>query len=193
MARRKYYSKKAQQRELRIILAVLGVIVVVGLLGSMSQSTLFLLAVLIVCLVTLGAIAYYYLVYRRQQIYQAGLRQLQIDDVDSMGGMPFEKYVADLFRRQGYMYEMTPSTGDLGVDIVLIKDGVRTAVQTKNVVRPLNQDPIREVVGGMKYYKCTQSMVVTNNYFTKHAIILARSNNCELIDRDKLIELIAGV
>lgn len=192
MARRRY-SKKSQQRELNITLITLAVVGTIITLGSTPQSVLFQMTVLIVCLITLGAVAYYYLVYRQQRAYQAGLRQLQIDDVDNMSGVEFEKYVADLFRRQGYMFETTKITGDLGVDLIIIKDGVRTAVQTKRYSKHVNQAAIREAVAGMQHYKCTQSMVVTNNYFTKLASQLAQENDCEIIDRYKLVQIISSL
>lgn len=187
---RKRYGKKAQQRELNTMLVGLGVIAILAGLGSVSQSTLFAVTVVIVCLIVLGAAVYYYFVYRRQLAYQAGLRQLRIDDVDNMSGVEFEKYIADLFRHQGYMFETTALSGDLGVDLIIVKDGVRTAVQAKRYSKPVNQAAIREAVAGMKYYKCTQAMVITNSHFTKLATQLAQSNSCELIDRDKLVEMI---
>lgn len=192
MARRKY-GKRAQERELNITVVSLAVLVIIIGLGSVSESRLFSLIILIACAVVLGVIAYYHFVYRRTLAYQAGLRQLHIDDVDTMSGVGFEKYIADLFRRQGYLFETTALSGDLGVDLIIIKDGVRTAIQTKRYSKPVNQAAIREAVAGMKYYKCSQSMVVTNNKFTKLAVQLAQSNNCELIDRDKLAGMISGL
>lgn len=187
------YSKRAQQRELAVTLGVLAALAILAGIGSASQPVVFSLIVLITCMVVLGAAWYYYFVYRRTLAYQAGLRQLQIDDVDNMSGVEFEKYVADLFRRQGYTFETTALSGDLGVDLIIIKDGVRTAVQTKRYSKPVNQAAIREAVAGMKHYKCTQAMVVTNNYFTKLATQLAKDNNCELIDRDKLVQTISSL
>lgn len=139
----------------------------------------------------LGAAIYYYFIYRKLQTYHAGLRQLQIDDIDSMTGVEFEKYVADLFRRHGYLFETTALSGDLGVDLIVVKDGIRTAVQIKRYSKPVNQAAIREAVAGMQHYKCTQAMVVTNSRFTKLAVTLAASNHCELIDRTRLINMIA--
>lgn len=192
MARRRY-GKKAQQREQNIIVVALVAILVFTWLGSMSQSSLFLLTILGVCLAVLGAGAYYYFVYRRMLAYRAGLRQLQMDDVDNMTGVEFEKYIADLFRRQGYLFETTALSGDLGVDLIIIKDGIRTAVQAKRYSKPVNQAAVREAVAGMKHYQCTEAMVVTNSRFTKLASQLAKSNSCELIDRDKLAAMIQGL
>ncbi len=189
MARRRY-SKKSQQRELHFIHIALGAVVILLGLNSISESTLLSLIVFAVCVSILGIAMYYYFVYRKTIAYQAGLRQLQIDDVDMMSGVEFDKYISDIFRRQGYLFETTALSGDLGVDLIIIKNGVRTAVQTKRYSKSVNQAAIREAVAGMKHYKCTLSLVVTNNYFTKLAIQLAASSNCELIDRKKLVELI---
>src|SRR5450759_1045006 len=44
-------------------------------------------------------------------------RALTMDDVDNMPGLMFEDYVAKLMEHQGYSTQVTPGTGDLGVDI----------------------------------------------------------------------------
>ena len=49
---------------------------------------------------------------------------------------------------------------------------------------------VQEVVGSLKFYNATKGMVVTTNDFTKSAQELAKSNNVELINREKLDKLI---
>ena len=49
---------------------------------------------------------------------------------------------------------------------------------------------IQEVVGSIKHYKADGGMVITNHYFTQSAIKLASSNDINLVDRNKLKELI---
>ena len=46
------------------------------------------------------------------------------------------------------------------------------------------------MVAAIKYYNADSAIVITNSYFTKSAIKLAKVNNVELWDRDKLINLI---
>ena len=125
-------------------------------------------------------------------IYRKGLRQLRLDDVDTMSGMKFEEYVAELFRQQGYKIQTTALSGDYGIDLITIKDGIRTAIQIKRYSKRVNQTAVREAVAGMKHYKCSQSMVVTNSDFTKFAVDLAKTNECILVDREGLIEMIAA-
>jgi len=49
---------------------------------------------------------------------------------------------------------------------------------------------VQEVVAAKGLYRCTQGMVVTNNYFTDSAKQLAKANGIDLIDRDELKKLI---
>jgi restriction system protein len=84
----------------------------------------------------------------------------------------------------------TATSHDYGVDIIASKDGVKTAVQLKRYSNTVGRAAISDAVAGMAHYKCNQTMVVTSNYFTKEAKELASSNNCVLVDRDKLSEWI---
>jgi restriction system protein len=113
----------------------------------------------------------------------ARLRSLQLDDIDTMPGHQFEQYVARLMQEQGYSTTVTKGSGDLGVDIIAQKNGVRYAVQCKRYGSNIPRTAISDAVAGKQHYKCTQAMVVTNQYFTQGATELARSTQCILIDR----------
>lgn len=191
MTRRKY-RRNISSKETTITLIITVVVVMALGFSSLPQALLVDGTVLLLCVVVLAAMFYYFVIRRKQIAYQEGLRQLKIDDVDSMSGVEFEKYVADLFRRQGYMFEITAASGDMGVDLVVVKGGIRTAIQTKRYSRPVNQAAVREAIAGMKQYKCTKSMVVTNSTFTKLAKQLALVNECELVDRVRLVGMIAS-
>ena len=115
-----------------------------------------------------------------------------MEEIDAMSGVAFEKCVGQLFQQQGYRVEYTSVSTDYGVDIILVKDRIRTAVQVKHYKRPLSQAPVREVVAGMLVYKCSKAMVVTNSTFTASAQHLAKSNHVKLIDRDELARLVVG-
>lgn len=61
-----------------------------------------------------------------------------------------------------------------------------------NYSHKLDNTPIQEVIGGLAYYHCQKAIVMTNNCFTEPAKTLAKINNVELFDRDKLIKLISN-
>lgn len=136
--------------------------------------------------------SFYLFLLHRQLARRRALRALEIAHIDTMSGEEFEEYVAELLRFQGYRTQMTPRSGDYGVDIVAAKDGVKTAVQIKRYTKKLDQKPVREAVTGMavRQYGCTKAMVVTNSTFTKAAMFLAAESGCELVDRERLGEWI---
>lgn len=108
--------------------------------------------------------------------------------VDKMEGHEFEHFTADLLRKLGYeRVEVTPGSGDQGVDVIAVKDGKRYAIQCKRYGQKLGNKPVQEVHTGKQFYSCQVGVVITNNYFTKGAEDAARRVGVELWDRDTLI------
>ncbi|NPE31635.1 restriction endonuclease [Methanococcoides sp. SA1] len=107
-----------------------------------------------------------------------------------MNGYDFEKFVGKIYSKNGYHVKQTSLSGDQGADLIITKNGDRTSIQTKRSASKISNSAIQEVVASKAYYDCNDCMVVTNNYFTKSAIDLARVNNVKLIDRDNLKRLI---
>jgi restriction system protein len=117
-------------------------------------------------------------------------RRSNLDELDLMSGLEFEEYVAALLRRRGWTVEVTPGSHDLGVDLVAEKKDQRFAVQVKRQEAPVSRRAVSDAVAGCVHYDCTGAMVVTNSYFTRGALELAESTECELIDRDTLAEML---
>jgi len=109
--------------------------------------------------------------------------------VDAMTGLEFELYVAAVLRGLGYTVDVTKATGDFGVDLIAVRDGVRTAVQCKRQARAVNGSAIQQVVAGAAVHDCTATMVVSNHRYTRAAGQLADVHNCALIDRTRLARL----
>ena len=111
-------------------------------------------------------------------------------DIDRMSGERFEEYLEVLFDRLGYLAIPTERY-DKGADLILVKEGVRTAVQAKCWTRDLvGVEAIRAVVAAQRPYRCTRGIVVTNGRFTRNARQMAKDNNIELWDRDDLANVI---
>ena len=123
--------------------------------------------------------------YHRYRLSKAGM-----DEIDKMSETDFEIYLATLFTKLGYSVQHTGKTGDYGSDLVIVKNGFRTAVQAKRYVNHVGPDAVREVVTVLKLRNCSSGMVITNNYFTDEAKTLARVNNITLWNRDDLVNAI---
>ena len=79
----------------------------------------------------------------------------------------------------------------MGVDVIASKGAEKYAIQVKRYSKPVSRTAVSDAVAGKAYHGCTAAMVVTNNYFTAGARALARSTNCQLVDRDTLTKWIA--
>lgn len=120
-----------------------------------------------------------------------GYPVLSINDLDSVTGHEFERFLKKLFANMGYQVTHTKLSGDQGADLVVSKHGEKTVVQAKRYTEKVNNKAVQEVVASIKHFEADRGMVVTNSYFTKSAIQLANSNQIELINRDELKNLIS--
>ena len=105
-------------------------------------------------------------------------------------GTEFEKYLVKLFKDMGYETEHTGKAGDQGCDLLIKKNDKTYCIQAKYYTSDLDNTPVQEIIGSLKYYNGNQGIVITNSSFTSGAYELARSNNVILIDGRKLQKLI---
>lgn len=115
-----------------------------------------------------------------------GQNVLVISDCNNMKGHEFEKLVGELFHRMGYVVQYTKGSGDQGSDLIIEKFGKKKTIQCKRSGQKISNKAVQETVSAIKHYKADSGMVVTNNFFHKSALDLAKSNYIELIDRTAL-------
>jgi hypothetical protein len=116
------------------------------------------------------------------------LTHVSLEQIDKMEGVEFEHYIDKMLSQRGFQTELTPATGDYGIDIIAEKDGKRFAIQVKRYNSPIPRTAVSDAVAGRRHYRCDIAMVITNNIFSPNAIKLAESNECVLIDRKTLAE-----
>lgn len=103
-------------------------------------------------------------------------------DVDNLNWYEFELYIANWLKAQDYTDVRLTEKYDLGIDIIAKKGGVIWGIQVKHSKNVIKIEAVREVVAALKIYGCERAMVVTNSSFTERVKVLAKSNNCVLID-----------
>ena len=97
-------------------------------------------------------------------------------DFDAMDGSTFERFCAELLKKNGYRkVRLTEATSDHGIDILADKDGVRYAIQCKCYEG--------------KVGKADRAVVLINNYFTPQAEEDAEALGVLLWDREALLYL----
>lgn len=105
--------------------------------------------------------------------------------IDAMEGHDFEYWCADVLRKNGFTdVKVTQGSGDQGVDVLAVKDGIKYAVQCKCYSSDLGNKPVQEVHTGKSIYHCQIGAVMTNRHFTQGAKDAAEATGVLLWDRD---------
>lgn len=142
------------------------------------------IALFLVCLVV--AVFFITRLIRKSRIENA----MNTQKYDSMTGEQFEEFCANILRGNGYQdVEVTPTSGDHGIDILAKKDGVKYAIQCKRYSKPVGNKAIQEAYSGKTIYNADVAVVMTNSDFTSQAIHDATKLNVLLWGRDKIESL----
>lgn len=129
--------------------------------------------------------------YVPEMITKEQLPNEKTTDFDSMTGLEFEGFCAEILEKNGYdNVSVTRGSGDQGVDIIAYRDGIKYGFQCKCYTADIGNKAVQEIYAGKTYYQCHVGIVLTNRQFTSAAIDLAKKNGIILWDRSKLLELI---
>ena len=129
----------------------------------------------------------------RAQKEQERIEKLKLSDmesIDKMSGHTFEEFISAILSDLGYSCQATKKSGDFGADLIVEKENTKSIIQLKRYSQKVSVSAIQEITTAQNYYGIHNAWVITNNYFTKPAIELAKSNNIQLLDRDKLVDII---
>jgi Holliday junction resolvasome RuvABC ATP-dependent DNA helicase subunit len=108
----------------------------------------------------------------------------------AMDGTTFEGYVAEVYRRSGFLVEATGSTGDHGIDLVLRKDGQVIVVQCKRWNASVGEPVVREFFGALVSFGANLGFLVTTGQFTRQAEQFAEGKPLQLVDLDELMQMV---
>lgn len=89
----------------------------------------------------------------------------------------YEKYVASVYKERGYEVELTPLSGDYGIDIIASNKSEKIAIQAKmygNTPRKVNRTCVMELHGAMAYRDCNKAVIVTNGEVMPDAMDVAK-------------------
>ena len=129
---------------------------------------------------------------RLERLLASERYQLQVTDWRALRGIALEDFLGRVFRMLGYEVRTTKASGDQGVDLIVIGKGRRIAVQVKGYEESVGNKAVQEAFTGMRYYDCTECVVIANSQFTSGAIDVAGRVECGLIDGNRIPTLIEG-
>jgi HJR/Mrr/RecB family endonuclease len=120
----------------------------------------------------------------RFRAYHASEKDKRLDeDLDSLTGVDFEKYLVNLLKEHGFDdVRTTVATGDQGADLIARLNGRTIVIQAKRYRGSVGNRAVQEVAGAVRYYRADEAWVITSGNFTASAKALAQANNVKLID-----------
>ena len=91
-----------------------------------------------------------------------------------MNGYQYEQKCAELLKAKGFLnVQVTPGSGDQGIDVIAYQSNKKYGVQCKYYEGTVGNKAIQEVYAGVAYYNCDVALVITNSTLTKPAKELA--------------------
>ena len=119
---------------------------------------------------------------REMERFEAGFRE-------NMSGDEYEEYCKYLLKRRGWIVELTPKSGDQGVDLIATKENLKVCIQCKRYSKPVGNKAIQEIFTGKQFYSGSHGVLVSNAGFTKSAKKLASKTGIILLSDENLINL----
>ena len=93
----------------------------------------------------------------------------------------------------GYTAKTNKDSGDIGSDILAKNEEKIVVIQAKKHKKKVNLKAVQGVVGAKNHFSADRAIVITTSDFLKSANDLAKSNNVELLNGNKLREAILRV
>ncbi len=115
---------------------------------------------------------------------------LTLEQLYNLHPAEFERYVARLFRQKKYKVALRGRSGDLGVDLMLTRQGGKRAiVQCKRYRSTVGPDIVRELYGTLIHEGVAHAFLVTTADISDSARAWAQGKPMTLIDGPTLVEI----
>ena len=105
---------------------------------------------------------------------------------ESMDGIEYEHYCADILQRSGWDATVSKASGDQGVDIFASNQRLSVAIQCKKYSNPVGNKAVQEVTSGATFHNVECAVVVSNSSYTASARQLAAKSGVLLLHHSEL-------
>lgn len=129
---------------------------------------------------------------KKKEVFAHNSDIQKIIDYYSEKPINFERLCLELFESLGYVAKLTPPTNDGGYDILLNKGAEKTIVECKcySIEHRVGRPSIQKLVGANNIVLADKMLFITTSDFSVAAISYAEEVGVELINGNKLMELL---
>ena len=107
----------------------------------------------------------------------------------SLSGRRFEQEFAFLYSKLGYEIQLTPTTADRGIDVILRKDGKTIIVQCKAHKKPVSPHVVRDLFGTLVDSHADEAILASISGFTTGVKKFILGKNIRLISLEDIRHL----
>lgn len=104
-------------------------------------------------------------------------------------GVSYEEECFSLLKENKWDVIVTPSSGDMGVDILGLKHGLKVAFQCKNWSAKINSSSVQEVFTGKKLYDANLAIIIAETELTSQAKEMSEQLGIICISKDEICSL----
>jgi restriction system protein len=171
---------------------VICALLVLGAIASLASAITWPLTIILLAILAVVVIRF---IWRQTTVRSPTAQHLMagLSQVSAMSGGQFEVFTAQIFRTMGYDATVLGGSGDQGVDIIIVGEDFRVAVQCKNYKKAVGNKPVQEVYAGARHHGCNRAWVVAPMGYTKGAHELAASVGVLLFDANAMRQWIKTI
>jgi hypothetical protein len=114
------------------------------------------------------------------------LAEAESSSVMPADGIDFEHWCAARIEDQGWHVRVSKASGDQGIDIEAMKDGVLVAIQCKRYTSAIGNKSVQEAYTGATHYRADRAVVIGTGGYTRAAIELAENTGVILLDAENI-------
>ena len=116
------------------------------------------------------------------------------NDINSLSGIEFEHLCQTLLHKAGFKVETTKQSGDGGIDLIAKNQhpfvSGKYIVQCKRYSGSVGEPILRDLYGVVMAERANKGILISTGHFTMSAIRFASDKNLDLIDGERLAELL---
>lgn len=175
-----------------VLYLIVGQLLPRSISGSMAHvlgPTLSIAGLLLVGACVIGALLGLIVRLKEKLLYGS---QGSLNQICALSGADFEHLMAEAFRAEGFVANLTDPGPDGGVDLVLMRNGERWLVQCKQWrTQRVGVKPLRELAGVVSAAGAAGAIFVCSGDYTAEARSFAEQAGIRLIDGRALSRMMA--
>lgn len=134
--------------------------------------------------------------YQKVAQYEDAIRRYEYRQQSywkSLKGTKFERALARLYTKMGYSVSQTKGSGDEGIDLILSKEGKKTAVQCKGHKKSIGVSAVRDLYGAMMHFGADSAILACPAGFTKGVRKFVINKPIQLLSTTDFVEMAESV